>query len=95
MCPKGTLSRARSTVPKKCVCCTKATLRRKGKSLPVGDHCFALLVSPQALALAFLRSGPGSSPNSSPNPQPPTHLRPYPNSSPYPQPYRPYPVTLT
>ena len=47
MCPKGTLSRARSTVPKKCVCCTK------GKGLPVGDHCFTLLISPQAVALAL------------------------------------------
>ena len=46
MCPKGTLSRARSTVPKKCVCCTK------GKGSPVGDHCFTLLISPQAVALA-------------------------------------------
>ena len=47
MCPKGTLSRARSTVPKKCVCCTK------GKGSPVGDHCFTLLISPQAVALAL------------------------------------------
>ena len=47
MCPKGTLSRARSTVPKKCVCCTK------GKGSPVGDHCFALLIGLQTVALAL------------------------------------------
>ena len=47
MYPKGTLSRAGSTVPNKCVCCTK------GKGLPVGDHCFALQMSPQAVALAL------------------------------------------
>ena len=41
------VSSQKSTVPKKCVCCTK------GKGSPVGDHCFTLLISPQAVALAL------------------------------------------
>ena len=67
MCPKGTLSRARSTVPKKCVCCTK------GKGSPVGDHCFTLLISPQAVALALAAAVAPA----------PTQLQPYPNWNPF------------